>query len=267
MKNNSTQAIIKQNASPPKVLSAKTKTVLKEAFSKSLNSNLHKDMKDGPKEQIKPQTSQMSMYKKDKDSISTKLMYTFKESVNVSTNKNEKSEKINKVDKIEKIEKIDKTEKNILGSSMKEIKREPKERKDSGASPKIRNLGGNSGNTIESPLLKNYSNNKSTKKITNNDLKSATTTSATTGSSPSLTNSSNFMPKNNNSSKDIVSISKLGLNFNPLLQNIQNNVIAEVNEKSFDEDTIFNKDKIGSKSTCNKKIFKVTEKLNYVYII
>ena len=74
-------------------------------------------------------------------------------------------------------------------------------------------------------------------------------------------------PKNNNSSKDIVSISKLGINFNPLLQNIQNNVIAEVNEKSFDEDTMFNKDKIGSKSTGNKKIFKVTEKLNYVYII
>ena len=220
--------------SSPKPISTHSNNI-KEAFSKSINNYTNqKENKD-----LQKDTQKINIVNKSKDALSSKLVNkALKDSINLTTTTNKTS--------------------NILGSSMKDVKKELSE-----TSPQIKNIKSNNSNTIDSPMLKR---NDKVKKV-NSEKKYNSNSNISTNSSNSSSNlvSTSFSnPRNSNSSKEVINVpSKIGsIGFNSLKPDP--NVIAEVNEKSFDDGdvAIFNKDK-GLKK--QQKIFKIGEKINYVY--
>jgi len=220
--------------SSPKPISTHSNNI-KEAFSKSINNYTNqKENKD-----LQKDTQKINIVNKSKDALSSKLVNkALKDSINLTTTTNKTS--------------------NILGSSMKDVKKELSE-----TSPQIKNIKSNNSNTIDSPMLKR---NDKVKKV-NSEKKYNSNSNISTNSSNSSSNlvSTSFSnPRNSNSSKEVITVpSKIGsIGFNSLKPDP--NVIAEVNEKSFDDGdvAIFNKDK-GLKK--QQKIFKIGEKINYVY--
>ena len=220
--------------SSPKPISTHSNNI-KEAFSKSINNYTNqKENKD-----LQKDTQKINIVNKSKDALSSKLVNkALKDSINLTTTTNKTS--------------------NILGSSMKDVKKELSE-----TSPQIKNIKSNNSNTIDSPMLKR---NDKVKKV-NSEKKYNSNSNISTNSSNSSSNlvsTSLSNPRNSNSSKEVINVpSKIGsIGFNSLKPDP--NVIAEVNEKSFDDGdvAIFNKDK-GLKK--QQKIFKIGEKINYVY--
>ena len=220
--------------SSPKPISTHSNNI-KEAFSKSINN--YTNQKEN--KCLQKDTQKINIVNKSKDALSSKLVNkALKDSINLTTTTNKTS--------------------NILGSSMKDVKKELSE-----TSPQIKNIKSNNSNTIDSPMLKR---NDKVKKV-NSEKKYNSNSNISTNSSNSSSNlvSTSFSnPRNSNSSKEVITVpSKIGsIGFNSLKPDP--NVIAEVNEKSFDDGdvAIFNKDK-GLKK--QQKIFKIGEKINYVY--
>jgi len=220
--------------SSPKPISTHSNNI-KEAFSKSINN--YTNQKEN--KCLQKDTQKINIVNKSKDALSSKLVNkALKDSINLTTTTNKTS--------------------NILGSSMKDVKKELSE-----TSPQIKNIKSNNSNTIDSPMLKR---NDKVKKV-NSEKKYNSNSNISTNSSNSSSNlvsTSLSNPRNSNSSKEVINVpSKIGsIGFNSLKPDP--NVIAEVNEKSFDDGdvAIFNKDK-GLKK--QQKIFKIGEKINYVY--
>ena len=220
--------------SSPKPISTHSNNI-KEAFSKSINN--YTNQKEN--KCLQKDTQKINIVNKSKDALSSKLVNkALKDSINLTTTTNKTS--------------------NILGSSMKDVKKELSE-----TSPQIKNIKSNNSNTIDSPMLKR---NDKVKKV-NSEKKYNSNSNISTNSSNSSSNlvsTSLSNPRNSNSSKEVITVpSKIGsIGFNSLKPDP--NVIAEVNEKSFDDGdvAIFNKDK-GLKK--QQKIFKIGEKINYVY--
>ena len=127
-------------------------------------------------------------------------------------------------------------------------------------------------NTFESPMFRNHNNKCSNKvkdlKTNNNNNNNSNLSTGSSNISSNLINLTSSNSKGSNSIKDVVNIPpKIG-GITTNLKDLKVNIIAEVNEKSFDDgDVIFNKKNDLKDALClnKKKIFKIGEKLYYVF--